>query len=269
MADLSDRQWRVIDEERNRGALHMAIEEVGATTASTEDLSTVRIFSWEPSTLTLGYHQYPSTIDWAFCESNNIDVIRRQTGGGGIYHDAYADISYSIIAPATALPGDLLECYHLLCQPILEALDRMGIDAAFSETEHPSIYEPSCYLRSIHPAHDIIVDSRKISGNAQYRTRESVIQHGSISFDLAPQKHLGVFSDKGLTESDYRKRVTSIVDETDIVREEAAEIITTTLREWVDAEFGSWSDTERERAEGLAENKYQDEGWTLEREDPT
>jgi len=53
-------------------------------------------------------------------------VTRRQTGGGGIYHDAYGDVAYSIAVPAADVPGKLLDCYHLLCEPVLDAFDRLG-----------------------------------------------------------------------------------------------------------------------------------------------
>jgi lipoate-protein ligase A len=56
----------------------------------------------------MGYRQAAESVDWAYADREGIDVTRRQTGGGGIYHDAHADISYSVIGPAEELPGDLM-----------------------------------------------------------------------------------------------------------------------------------------------------------------
>jgi len=153
---LADREWRLIPEEARSGPMQMALEEVAAETAVAGGPRTVRAFRWNPSTLSLGYRQEPETVDWEYCDDEGIDVTRRQTGGGGIYHDHDADVSYSVIAPATELPGDLMETYALLCEPVLEAFDRMGVDAAFADAEQPAIHDPCCYLRAINPAHDIV-----------------------------------------------------------------------------------------------------------------
>ncbi|WP_226039145.1 biotin/lipoate A/B protein ligase family protein [Natrinema sp. DC36] len=271
MTALSDRDWRLIRDEPRDGATQMALEEIAARTALEDDVRTVRTYSWEPSTLSLGYRQDADTVDWDFCEREGVDVTRRQTGGGGIYHDRHADISYTIVAPADEVPGDLMECYELFCEPILEAFDRMGVDAAFASAERDAIYQPSCYLRDINPAHDIVAPAeagtgaRKISGNAQYRQRDVVIQHGSISYALEPRKHVGVF-DTELEESTFTDRVTSIRDETGIDREEAVDAIAGALRDWCDAEESTWNDGDLEAARDLADRKFGSDAWVRNRE---
>ncbi|WP_247002288.1 lipoate--protein ligase family protein [Halosolutus gelatinilyticus] len=271
MTDLADRDWRLIRDDPRDGATQMAIEEVAARTALEDDLRTVRIYSWEPSTLSLGYRQDAATVDWKFCDREGIDVTRRQTGGGGIYHDRHADISYTIVAPADEVPGDLMDCYALFCEPILAAFDRMGIDADFAAAAQDAIYQPSCYLRDIHPAHDVVApasagaDAKKISGNAQYRQRDVVIQHGSISYDLEPRRHVGVF-DESIAESTFTNRVTSIREQAGIDREAAVETIADSLREWCDATESDWWDEELAATSELADRKFGADAWVHDRE---
>jgi lipoate-protein ligase A len=271
MSDLADRNWRLIRDEPRDGATQMALEEVAARTALEDDVRTVRTYSWEPSTLSLGYRQDADTVDWDFCDREGIDATRRQTGGGGIYHDRYADISYTIVAPADEVPGNLMDCYELFCEPILEAFDRMGIDAAFATAEQDAIYHPSCYLRDINPAHDIVApaaagdEAKKISGNAQYRQRDVVIQHGSISYALEPRAHVGVF-DADIDESTFVDRVTSIRDEAGIDRADAVETIAGALRDWCDADESSWKGDELEAARDLADRKFGADAWVRDRE---
>lgn len=271
MTDLADRDWRLIRDEPRDGATQMALEEVAGETALEDDVRTVRVYSWEPSTLSLGYRQEPGSVDWEACERQEIDVTRRQTGGGGIYHDHHADISYTIVAPAEEVPGDLMDCYALFCEPILEAFSRMGVDAAFANEKQPSIHQPSCYLRDIHPAHDVVVPSgdgstRKISGNAQYRRRDVVIQHGSLSYDLEPERHLGVFADHDLDLETFTDRVTSIRGESGIDRADAVSLVGDALADWCDAEEGTWGRDELEGARELADRKYGAASWIRERE---
>ncbi|WP_436344913.1 lipoate--protein ligase family protein [Natronorubrum sp. FCH18a] len=271
MSDLADREWRLIRDDPRAGDVQMAIEEVAARTALEDDLRTVRVYSWEPSTLSLGYRQDPETVDWEYCDREGVDVTRRQTGGGGIYHDRYADISYTIVAPADEVPGNLMDCYDLFCRPVLEGLQRMGVDADFAAVEQSSIYQPSCYLRDINPAHDVVApasageDAKKISGNAQYRQRDIVIQHGSISYDLEPAHHVGVF-DTGLEHETFTDRVTSIREEAGIDREEAVDTLASALGEWCDADESGWQAGELEAARDLADRKFGADAWIRNRE---
>jgi lipoate-protein ligase A len=276
MTDLADRAWRVIPEEPRPGAMQMALDEIAAETAASGGPRTVRLYRWEPSCLSLGYRQSAETVDWDHCRSAGVDVTRRQTGGGGIYHDAVGDISYSIVAPAAELPGDLMDCYHLLCEPVLTAIRRMGVPARFVESALPALHEPACYLRALHPAHDVVVpDSpgdessegvRKLAGNAQYRRKDAVIQHGSITYSVRPESHLGVFADPGVDPAAFRERVTGIDEHADCSREAAVETVTETLTEWADAEVGGWTNNELSRARERVAEKYDDEGWVRERE---
>jgi lipoate-protein ligase A len=268
MTDLADREWRLVRKEARPGPMQMALDEVAAATAANGGPRTVRVYRWEPSTLSLGYRQDPATVDWGFCADSGVDVTRRPTGGGGIYHDAVGDISYTIAVPAAEVPGELLACYELLCEPVLDAFERMGVDAAFAETEQPAVYQPACYLRAIHPAHDILAGGQKVSGNAQYRQRDAVVQHGSLSYAPAVERHLGVFA-ADLSADAFRDHVTSIREQVGIDREQAVESLEAALADWADADEGAWTDAELERAGELAEHKYASDRWTREREDPT
>ncbi len=272
MTDLAGRQWRLIREETRDGPTNMALEEVAARTAAKGGPRTVRVYRWEPGTLSLGYRQEADTVDWAFCEHEGIGVTRRPTGGGGIYHDAVGDLSYSIVAPADELPGDLMACYERLCEPILDAFDRMGVDARFVGEERPAIHRPACYLRDLNPAHDVVAgsgDGRKISGNAQYRQRDAVIQHGSLLYDLPAERHLGTFADPATTPEEMRERVTTIHEQTGINREEAVRALEQSLSDWCDADDGAWTDDELDRARRIADRKFGSDEWIRERIDPT
>ncbi len=268
MTDLSDRAWRSIPEQHQSGAMAMALDEIAAETAVRKGIRTVRVYTWEPSALSLGYGQAPESVDWKFCDREGIDVTRRQTGGGGIYHDTHGDISYSIVLPADEVPGDLMETYELLCEPIFDAFERMGVSAAFADDEQPEIHRPACYLRAIDPAHDILVDGQKISGNAQYRQRDAVIQHGSLSFDLDPEPHLGVFSNPETSPEEFEERVTAISEHAEISRDTAVGHLEDALREWADAEDGEWATPEHEDAQSLVEQKYSAEAWVRDRVEP-
>jgi lipoate-protein ligase A len=264
---LADREWRLIREEARDGPMQMALDEIAAETAARGGPRTVRVYQWEPSTLSLGYGQDPDTVDWDHCATAGVSVTRRQTGGGGIYHDVDGDVSYSIVAPKSELPGDLLEAYHLLCEPILDAFARLGIDADYVPESVPEVWPPACYLRELHPAHDIVASGRKISGNAQYRRRESVVQHGSLTYSVRAVEHLSVFSGHDVSPGRFRERVVGADELADVSRGEMVDTVESALAEWADASGGSWTDEELERASARAEEKYAAAEWVRRRPD--
>lgn len=265
--------WRLIREEARPGAYHMALDEVAAETVAAGGPPTVRTYRWSPSALSLGYAQASDTVAWAYCDREGIDVVRRPTGGGGIYHDHVGDISYSIVAPASSLPGDLMASYERLCEPILAGFGRLGIDADFATTRREPVLRPSCYLRGIDPAHDVVVSDgdgveRKISGNAQHRRRAAVVQHGSITYAREPERHLAAFAGHDVEPSRFRDRVTSVREQAGIDRATAVAAFERALASWVDATEGSWTPSERRRARGLVDAKYATASWTRDRRDP-
>ena len=266
---LADREWRLIREEAWSGPMNMALDEIAAETAAAGGPRTLRVYQWKPSTLSLGYHQDPDTVDWDACEREGVGVTRRPTGGGGIYHDTAGDVSYTIVAPSDELPGDLVESYHRLCRPVLDAFDRLGVPAQFAETERPALHPPACYLRELHPAHDVVVpvedQERKVSGNAQHRRTDAVVQHGSLTYSVRPERHLAAFSDPGVDAATFRERVTGIDDHADVTREEAVDALEAALEAWAAANEGSWTDDELARARERAKEKYASDEWTQRR----
>jgi lipoate-protein ligase A len=271
MTDLADREWRLIREEAWDGPMNMALDEIAAETAAAGGPRTLRVYQWEPSTLSLGYNQDSGTVDWEYCDREGVTVTRRQTGGGGIYHDTHGDISYSIVAPAEDLPGKLMDCYELLCTPVMNAFEEMGVSAAFADEERPAVYQPACYLRALHPAHDVVsaADGRKLSGNAQYRRRDSVIQHGSLTYAGRPTRHLAAFADHDVTVEAADERVGSIEGYADRSRTEAVESLTDALGAWADADDGEWTNDELASARERAERKYAADSWTRDCDDPS
>lgn len=271
MGALADVPVRMVSTERHPGARNMALDAVAAERAATDGIATVRVYGWDPSTLSLGYAQDPATIDWDVCADAGIEVTRRPTGGGAIYHDRRGDVSYSIVAPSDVLPEALTPSYRLLCEPIVDALGTLGVDASFADEERPACHEPACYLRALHPSHDLVVADgdrpRKISGNAQYRRRSAVVQHGSLTVHLSPDTHARCFADD-VSPDAFRDRVTEVVAHADVGRSDVIDVLRTSLEDWAGASSGSWSSTERERAAELVETKFGADSWVRERVDP-
>lgn len=161
--------WRLIDMRIEDAPTQMAIDEAIAMARLKEGTpDTVRLYRWNPSAVSIGYFQsIEKEVNLPACEKYGVDVIRRITGGGAVYHDYNGEITYSLVAPEAdpKMPADILESYELICGAIVNGLARLGVDAEFK------------------PVNDIVAGDKKISGNAQTRRHGVILQHGTILVD--------------------------------------------------------------------------------------
>jgi lipoate-protein ligase A len=138
--------------------------------SSGASLPVLRFYGWKPPAVSVGYFQgLEEEVDLEACARYGVDVVRRISGGGAVFHDQ--EITYSLIMPVShVLAGTgILESYRTLCSGITSALSRLGIAAEFV------------------PINDILAGGRKVSGNAQTRRQGCVLQHGTVLLDLNPE----------------------------------------------------------------------------------
>jgi lipoyltransferase/lipoate-protein ligase len=81
--------WRLLPIQNNNAAMNMAIDEtILNARISGKVPNTLRFYRWQPSALSFGKNQVPeSEIYLDTCERLGIDVVRRISGGGTVYHD--------------------------------------------------------------------------------------------------------------------------------------------------------------------------------------
>lgn len=146
-----------------------------------------------PAIIVGRYQNTWDEINHAFVKDNNIAVVRRMTGGGAVYHDL-GNLNFSFIAR-----GQKTGHYDFVsfARPVVVALQSLGVAAEFAGRN------------------DILVEGKKISGNAQYRSGDSVLHHGTLLFDSEMNnlvRALKVSSEKFASKgvASVRSRVTNI-----------------------------------------------------------
>ncbi len=188
---------RLLETGSNTAAMNMAIDEAVMLSGA----PTLRFYSWTPVAVTIGYFQgIEQEVDLEACARHGVDVVRRLTGGGAVYHDK--ELTYSLIIPedvkgSGAVSRNILESYAQICGFVVDGLRKLGLPAEFK------------------PINDIIVNGRKISGNAQTRRGGVVLQHGTIILDVDVDKMFSVLRvpDEKIREkmiSSAKERVTSV-----------------------------------------------------------
>lgn len=116
----------------------------------------------EPSII-IGKNQNAlAEINSDFVKENNIRVIRRISGGGAVYHDLN-NLNFTLIVPRQ---NENAFDFKAFSQPVISTLAKLGITATFSGRN------------------DIEIDGQKFCGNAQAYSKNRVLHHGCLMFDV-------------------------------------------------------------------------------------
>ena len=240
--------------------MNMAVDEAICRLRSQgKSPNTIRLYRWKPSAVSIGYFQIlEQEVDFDACERLGMDVVRRMTGGGAVYHSYEGEVTYSVIVNQDnpKIPRDILKSYELICSGITLAMKNLGINAEFK------------------PINDIDVNGKKISGNAQTRRWNIVLQHGTILLDTDIRTMFTVLkvskekiSDKLIRSAE--ERVTTIRRELGrrVSFNETIEALKSTFPKVFDVKLveGGLSHEEKELALKLSREKYGTPGWIFNR----
>ncbi|MEM3666708.1 MAG: lipoate--protein ligase family protein [Candidatus Bathyarchaeia archaeon] len=170
--------WRLLKFETHNAYMNMAIDEA-ILNARIKGLApnTVRFYRWNPSAVSIGkFQKVANEVHLENCLNHGVDVVRRITGGGTVYHDAEGEITYSIIANKEDLNAkDITEVYAKIYNGIVEALKILGLKADFNEGDARA-------------CPNLTISGKKISGSAQCHKAGIVLQHGTILVDVNLEK---------------------------------------------------------------------------------
>jgi lipoate-protein ligase A len=258
---MSGTEWRLIRQEGTPlpAFMNMAIDEsIMEHVSRGESPPTLRFYRWRPSAVSIGYFQgMDMEVDVLACGDLGVDVIRRITGGGAVYHDEFGEVTYSVCAPEKGpLPFGIKESYMAICDGLIAGLGRLGIQASFR------------------PLNDIVVGPRKISGNAQTRRMGTILQHGTILMDVDVDRMFSILRVpneklKGKMIEAVKAGVTSIRQELGSVPDPGA--VATALQEGIrerlgmDLVPGPLTTSELKRAEEIRSERYSRREWNFRR----
>ena len=243
-------KWRVVELETHDAYLNMALDEaISEGIMNGSSPPTIRFYTWKPGAVSIGYFQsMKDEVNLDTCRELGIDCIRRWTGGGAVYHDAKGEITYSLIAPASLFPKNIIKSYEIICGWIVNGLRALGIDAVFS------------------PVNDVLVGGKKISGSAQTRRGGILLQHGTVLFDHDLATMFSVLnvskqkiSDKMIQSA--QERVTCILKQIEVDKKDVYDALQGSFIEHKEIEYGTWSMKEMFRAKELAHLKYKTDNW--------
>lgn len=114
------------------------------------------------NTVVVGKHQNAmAEINYPFVHKNGITVARRISGGGTVFHDA-GNVNFAYIKNVSS-PAEI--SFKRFTEPVVKALAKLDVEATTSGRN------------------DLLVEGKKISGNAEHVFKNRVLHHGTLLFN--------------------------------------------------------------------------------------
>ena len=180
--------WRLILDQKCDGYYNMAVDEAVLLGYPASKIPTLRIYGWDQPFISLGYNQNPKDI---LNLGEEVPFVRRITGGSAILH--HKELTYSLVCSLEDLnlPKAVKASYRIICSFLSHFYGQLGLKAYFANDlkskDQETIrdlgkYNNFCFSNWQH--FDLLVEGRKIGGNAQRRRKNIIFQHGSIPQEI-------------------------------------------------------------------------------------
>ncbi len=210
------------------------------------DYPILRIYGWSNPCVSIGYFQSIDDVNHERCRQEGVDVLRRITGGGAVFHDK--EITYSFVTKE--FPQKILDSYREICEIVILTLKHCGFEAEFS------------------PLNDVTVKGKKVCGNAQTRKNNKLLQHGTILLQADAKRMVSLLNipiEKiaGKNISNIGDRVIGISENFDKV----SELMKKSAKEIFQCELVPFSLDEDDLAtcKEIMKEKYSNKSWNFKR----
>lgn len=226
-------------------AYNMAMEDLIINHLPEDDYLTFYIH--DPSII-IGQHQNTiEEINQEYCSEKGINIQRRLSGGGAVYHD-HGNLNFSFIVRGTK---EDVNNFDVLTRPVIKTLEKLGVTAELSGRN------------------DLLIDGKKFSGNAQYFRNGRLLQHGTILFnsemsELAKSLKVKEIKIQSKGVKSVASRVTNVMDylpDKSITIEEFKDLLIKTIGEIYPLEEYVLSSEEEKIHKDLVENKFLTYDW--------
>jgi lipoate---protein ligase len=191
---MANSVWRLIPLLQASGGVQMAIDEwLLEKHLAGKHPPTLRFYTWQPTAISLGYHQrrWPDFWQQLSWQGMSVELVRRPSGGRAVLHQG--DLTYAVVV--SGLAGDRLKAYQNICEFLIEGWRAMGLDLHYGATGRNYIHNPNCFGTAT-GADLVTSDGCKLIGSAQLRRGDAILQHGSMRLQPDASLFFQVFGEQ-------------------------------------------------------------------------
>lgn len=251
-AQWRDYDWRILRTRPISPMANAALDEVLTHQVGRGERGpTLRIWEWDRPAVIIGsFQSVRNEVDEEQLAAREAQLVRRISGGGAMFMEPEASITYALYAPQELVQGmGFAESYAFLDEWVLEALRSLGIDAVYK------------------PLNDITSPLGKIGGAAQKRLANgAVLHHVTMAYDMDADAMTQVLrigreklSDKGTTSA--QKRVDPLRSQTGLPREAVIERMIEVFQQRHGGVLGELAEADYAAADALVASKFSTEAW--------
>ena len=143
--------------------------------------------------MTFGHFVKPETLlNLESAQKLGLDLARRPTGGGVVFH--LWDLAFSVLIPAKSslFSTGTLDNYNLVNQVVKDAVAEMiGKQEMELIPEDATYQDPDCtrFCMARPTKYDVVLNGKKIAGAAQRKTKDGFLHQGTIAL-IMPEMEL-------------------------------------------------------------------------------
>ncbi|MCK5415427.1 MAG: lipoate--protein ligase family protein [Thermoplasmata archaeon] len=230
----------------------MALEEVLVEGVASGGPPTIRFWRWDPSAATIGrFQDVDAEVDLEFCHLHGIEVVRRMSGGGAVFHEADGEFVYSITVPEGDFPRGVVEAYSAVLDLVIEGLAKLGVEGWVKDDNN------------------LMVGDRKVSGNSQRRSQGILQVHGTVLVDADEGTMFSVLKARsgqpveGRATPSKHHPVVGLGSLCDASYDKVYDAVRRGLLKGDPYVVTSWTEAELTKAEDLVRTKYGADPWNL------
>jgi lipoate-protein ligase A len=163
----------------------MAVDEALLCSFDSDNSEPVlRFYGWNPPALSLGrFQDAEDVLNLGRCRNDGVSIVRRVSGGGTIYHAD--ELTYSIVCAPRQIQSatSVKDSFRVLTGFLIDFYRTLGLESFYAVDMAEGgerLGERTAFCFAGTESFDILIDGRKIGGNAQRRCKNIIFQHGSI-----------------------------------------------------------------------------------------
>ncbi len=185
-------RWQFVNTGFNNGKFNMDYDVDLARNIKLGE-AVLRLYRWQPYCISLGTNQNFESVSLSKVVKDNIDVVKRPTGGRAILHSE--ELTYSVILPVSENLS-ARKLYHKINLALLEGLKIYNsklnkIELENNQPNFNTFYkkEKSTICFAVPAKSELKYSGKKLVGSAQRKLKNTILQHGSI---LCGTYHLNI-----------------------------------------------------------------------------
>jgi lipoate-protein ligase A len=177
--------WTILETEAASAEENMELDARLLEELSGHENPILHLYEWERPSVTYGHFVRPDELlDSGEARKRGIDLAKRPTGGGVVFH--LWDLAFSVLVPAKSslFSTNTLDNYNLVNRVVKEVVKELtGMTEMNLTPDDAPFADQNCtfFCMARPTKYDVMLAGKKIAGAAQRKTKDGFLHQGTIA----------------------------------------------------------------------------------------